>query len=124
MILTKLENLAKQEYQKKQTGFFGFLKDTLPVKTEADYERSYLKATLMLCYGFVVIHCPVNLLVIKLENVIMRFLSPYFENPMDDIIRQSLLETMRNIAISVHPTRIRYDFPFRPQMLHYIMVKI
>ena len=50
--MTKLEQVAKEDMVRKSKGFFGFSKD----KTEADVER--IKATVMLCYGYVTFHSP------------------------------------------------------------------
>lgn len=51
-MVTKLEQVAKEDMIRKSKGFFGFSKD----KTEADVER--IKATVMLCYGYVTYHSP------------------------------------------------------------------
>lgn len=51
----------------------------MPVKSENDIEISNMKATIMLCYGYVTLYCPVNVLTQKLETVILRFLVPYLE---------------------------------------------
>lgn len=51
-VVTKLEQVAKDDMVRKSKGFFGFSKD----KTEADVER--IKATVMLCYGYVTFHSP------------------------------------------------------------------
>lgn len=48
----KLEQVAKDDMVRKSKGFFGLSKD----KTEADVER--VKATVMLCYGYVTFHSP------------------------------------------------------------------
>lgn len=54
-VVSKLELVAKEDMVRKSKGFFGFSKD----KTEADVER--IKATVMLCYGYVTYHSPPRL---------------------------------------------------------------
>lgn len=51
-MVTKLEQVAKEDMVRKSTGFLGLSKD----KSEADVER--IKATVMLCYGYVTFHSP------------------------------------------------------------------
>ena len=51
-VVQKLEQVAKEDMVRKSKGFFGFSKD----KSEADVER--IKATVMLCYGYVTFHSP------------------------------------------------------------------
>ena len=51
-VLSKLEQVTKEDMVRKSKGFFGLSKD----KTEADVER--IKATVMLCYGYVTFHSP------------------------------------------------------------------
>lgn len=51
-VVSKLEQVAKEDMVRKSKGFFGLSKD----KTEADVER--IKATVMLCYGYVTFHSP------------------------------------------------------------------
>ena len=51
-VVAKLELVAKEDMVRKSKGFFGFSKD----KSEADVEN--IKATVMLCYGYVTLHSP------------------------------------------------------------------
>ncbi len=51
-VVGKLEQVTKEDMVRKSKGFFGFSKD----KSEADVER--IKATIMLCYGYVTFHSP------------------------------------------------------------------
>ena len=54
-VVGKLEQVSKEDMVRKSKGFFGFSKD----KSEADVER--IKATVMLCYGYVTFHSPPRL---------------------------------------------------------------
>jgi len=49
-VIERLGLIAKTDMVRKSTGFMGLMKD----KTEADVAR--IKATLMLCYGFVTLY--------------------------------------------------------------------
>lgn len=53
---------------------FSPLKD----KSEVDVER--IKATLMLCYGYVALFSPVSLIVSRMEATILRSITPHFVN--------------------------------------------
>lgn len=51
-VVLKLEQVAREDMVRKSKGFFGLSKD----KSEADVER--IKATVLLCYGYVTFHSP------------------------------------------------------------------
>ncbi len=51
-MVSKLEQVTKEDMVRKSKGFLGLSKD----KSEADVER--IKATVMLCYGYVTFHSP------------------------------------------------------------------
>jgi hypothetical protein len=54
-VIDKLGNIAKTDMVRKSSGFMGLMKD----KTESDVAR--IKATLMLCYGFVTLYAQHNM---------------------------------------------------------------
>ena len=71
LVVTKLEQVMKEEMVRKSKGFFGFSKvhalytyicvlcvkcAPMQDKSEADVER--IKATVLLCYGYVTFHSP------------------------------------------------------------------
>lgn len=47
-------------------------------KSESDMER--IKATLMLCYGFVTLYSPPTLIISRMEATILRTINPHFVN--------------------------------------------
>ena len=47
-------------------------------KSDVDVER--IKATLMLCYGYVALFSPPTLIISRMEATILRSLTPHFEN--------------------------------------------
>lgn len=51
---------------------------TFQDKSEGDIER--VKATLMLCYGYVALYSPPSLIISRMEATILRTISPYFVN--------------------------------------------
>ncbi|CAD6197830.1 unnamed protein product [Caenorhabditis auriculariae] len=123
LVLVELENVSKWEHAKRSSGIFGFIKDTMPMRQYPDAEMVSLRATLMLCYGHVVMACPIDTVTQRLQHTVLVFLRHYFANCKQDIVvREALLETMRLIAMAVHPTRIGNDWTFdaRNELLSYL----
>ncbi|KAJ1368157.1 hypothetical protein KIN20_029230 [Parelaphostrongylus tenuis] len=123
LVLVELENVSKWEHAKKSTGFFGFIKDAMPIRQYTDTEMVHLRATLMLSYGYVVQCCPIDTITQRLNQTIITFLRHYFANSKQDtVVREAMLETMRLIAISVHPSRLHADYRFeaRNELIGYI----
>ncbi|VDM51608.1 unnamed protein product [Angiostrongylus costaricensis] len=123
LILVELENVSKWEHAKKSTGFFGFIKDAMPMRQYTDTEMVHLRATLMLSYGYVVQCCPIDMITQRLNQTIIPFLRHYFANSKQDtVVREAMLETMRLIAVSVHPSRLHADYRFeaRNELIGYI----
>lgn len=91
----------------------------------SDVEMVYLRATLMLSYGHVVMACPVDTLTQRLNSTIIVFLRHYFANTKQEtVVREALLETMRLVALAVQPKRLgaEYRFEARNELLTYIKV--
>ncbi|KAK6727366.1 hypothetical protein RB195_005201 [Necator americanus] len=123
LVLVELENVSKWEHAKRSSGFFGFIKDAMPIRQYTDTEMVLLRATLMLSYGYVVQACPLDTLTQRLQQTIITFLRHYFANTKQEtVVREAMLETMRLIAISVHPTRLpgEYRFEARNELIGYI----
>ncbi|KRZ15315.1 Maestro heat-like repeat-containing protein family member 1, partial [Trichinella zimbabwensis] len=120
IVLTKLENVTKREHVRKSSGVLGFIRDAIPLRPVLGNDMLSLRSSVLLCYGYVALHCPLDLLAMKLEHVIMRYLTSYFDNVEEEVIRRSLLITIKLIAEAVHPSRIAYEFPFRARLLHYV----
>ncbi|EGT33401.1 hypothetical protein CAEBREN_04895 [Caenorhabditis brenneri] len=122
LVLIELENVSKWEHARKSSGIFGFIKDTMPIRQYPDIEMINLRATLMLCYGHVVMACSLDTVTQRLQNTIIVFLRNYFANSKQEtIVREAMLETMRLIATAVHPSRIGGDWKFdaRNELLAY-----
>ncbi|KAM3720959.1 Maestro heat-like repeat-containing protein family member [Dirofilaria immitis] len=123
LVLTELENIAKWENLKKSSGLFGFIKDAMPYKQYTDQEMINLRATVMLSYGHVVYHCPVDVVTQRLEQTVLVFLRRYLENPKQEVVvREALLETIYLIALSVGPGHLvtEYHLECRTELLNHI----
>ncbi|VDP24557.1 unnamed protein product [Heligmosomoides polygyrus] len=123
LVLVELENVSKWEHAKKSTGFFGFIKDAMPIRQYTDTEMVLLRATLMLSYGYVVQSCSLDTLTQRLQHTIIPFLRHYFaNNKQETVVREAMLETMRLIALAVHPSRLPGDYRFetRNELIGYI----
>ncbi|WKX91784.1 hypothetical protein Q1695_010092 [Nippostrongylus brasiliensis] len=123
MVLVELENVSKWEHAKRSSGFFGFIKDAMPMRQYTDTEMVFLRASLMLSYGYVVQGCPLDTVSQRLQQTIIPFLRHYFANgKQETVVREAMLETMRLIAISVHPSRLPGDYRFdaRNELIQYI----
>ncbi|XP_011410499.2 PREDICTED: maestro heat-like repeat-containing protein family member 1 [Amphimedon queenslandica] len=118
IVAEKLENVTKQDMVKKSKGFFGFGKD----KTDADIER--IKATVLLCYGYVCFHSPPNLITSRVEVSILRVINPHFSKVKDTIVKQNLIRTIDLIGRSVHPDHLKIpDFIFngRSDLINHLL---
>ncbi|PAV85615.1 hypothetical protein WR25_08232 [Diploscapter pachys] len=123
LVLVELENVSKWEHAKKSGGFLGFIKDTMPMRQYPDAEMIYLRATLMLSYGYVVQNCPIDSLTQRLQQQILPFLRHYLSNPKQEtVVREAMLETMRLIGWSVHSQRIGTEWKLdaRNELLSYV----
>ncbi|VDN24240.1 unnamed protein product, partial [Cylicostephanus goldi] len=80
LVLVELENVSKWEHAKRSSGFFGFIKEAMPIRQYTDTEMVLLRATLMLSYGYVVQACPLDTITQRLQQTIIAFLRHYFAN--------------------------------------------
>lgn len=69
--------------------FIIILISPLKDKSEVDVER--IKATLMLCYGYVALFSPVSLIVSRMEATILRSITPHFVNVKVSCTTQGIL---------------------------------
>jgi hypothetical protein len=76
LVLTELEQIAKWEHTRKSNaGLFSFIKDAYSKGTDADVVN--LRATIILSYGYVMLYCPVDMVVQRLEKTVLPFLRQY-----------------------------------------------
>ncbi|GFN92402.1 maestro heat-like repeat family member 1 [Plakobranchus ocellatus] len=112
-VLSKLESVAKNDMNKKSSGIFSMLKD------KSDVNPEQVKATLMLCYGYVALYSPPTLIVSRMEATILRTISPFFPNVKDTSVKQNLIRCAELIAQSLHHDHLEqyYNFAKRGEFL-------
>ncbi|CAI8027043.1 Maestro heat-like repeat-containing protein family member 1 [Geodia barretti] len=118
LAVSKLEQVIKEEMVRKSKGFFGFSKD----KSEADVER--IKATVLLCYGYVTFHSPPNLITSRIEVNILRSINPHFNKIRDTVVKQNLIRTIDLIGRALHPDHLKKDdfiFSKRGDLLNHLL---
>ncbi|KFM62094.1 HEAT repeat-containing protein 7A, partial [Stegodyphus mimosarum] len=108
-VLVKLEKVAKDD--KKNSGIFGFIKE---FTGDPDHEK--LKATIILCYGYVTTNAPTSILSTRIETPILRSVANFYQSSKELIVKQSMLETVKLIADAVHPDHLREQFEFRSRI--------
>lgn len=52
----------------------------MPYGKSTDVELVHLRATLVLCCGFIVYFCPIESVVQRIEETVLKFLRQYVEN--------------------------------------------
>ncbi|KAM3929337.1 maestro heat-like repeat-containing protein family member 1 isoform 2-T4 [Leptodactylus fuscus] len=70
--LDKMADFLKSDIMKKNTGIFNIFKD----RADGDLEK--IKSALILCYGYVAVYAPTDLLLPRLESDILRNIFLYF----------------------------------------------
>ncbi|XP_064611998.1 maestro heat-like repeat-containing protein family member 1 [Liolophura sinensis] len=106
-VLSKLDSVVKTDLSKKSGGLLSFMKQD---KSDGDTEK--IKATLMLCYGFVTLYSPPSLIVSRMEATILRTINPYLVNVKDYSVKQNLIRTMELIAKALHPSHLQTQYTF------------
>eukprot|EP00117_Sycon_ciliatum_P004055 scpid12251/ scgid8580/ HEAT repeat-containing protein 7A len=107
MAIEKLEFVTRNDMIRKSTGILGLMKD----KSEADVER--IKSTVMLCYGYVTLFAPIDLITSRVEVNILRCINPHFANVRDTGVKQNLIRTVELIGKALHPDHLKNkDFVF------------
>lgn len=117
-VLSKLETVTKSDLSQKKSGLLGFMKSDN--KSEADVER--IKATLMLCYGYVALYSPPSLIISRMEATILRSLTPHFANVKDAVVKQNLIRAVDQIGQALHPSHLgqTYNFSNRGEFLTHL----
>ncbi|CAI8027036.1 Maestro heat-like repeat-containing protein family member 1 [Geodia barretti] len=91
-------------------------------KSEADVER--IKATVLLCYGYVTFHSPPNLITSRIEVNILRSINPHFNKIRDTVVKQNLIRTIDLIGRALHPDHLKKDdfiFSKRGDLLNHLL---
>ncbi|XP_055521253.1 LOW QUALITY PROTEIN: maestro heat-like repeat-containing protein family member 1 [Leucoraja erinacea] len=112
--LARLEDFVKLDSMKKTAGFFNALMERL----EGDVER--MKSTLILCYGYVALYAPEDLLLPRMDGGILshiinltnaKVLGVKIESK-DLMVRLSLIKAVTLIAKAVLANRHRHSYHF------------
>lgn len=78
LVLTELENVSKWEHAKRaNSSIFSFIKEAMPYGKPLDTDVIYLRATIVLSYGYVTLYCPKDMIVQRLESTTLPFLRQY-----------------------------------------------
>jgi hypothetical protein len=102
-VIEKLGAIASRDMVRKSVGFMGLMKD----KTEMDVAR--IKATLMLCYGFVTLYSPPSLITSRIEVNILSAINPHFSNVRDNSVKENLVRCVDLIGKALHPDHLKTD---------------
>ncbi|XP_022082273.1 maestro heat-like repeat-containing protein family member 1 [Acanthaster planci] len=115
--LAKLESVAKMDMARKSTGFFGLVKD----KSEADVER--IKSTVMLCYGYLTLFAPSDIIASRVEANILRNINPHFAHVKDTAVKQNLIRAVDLIGKALHPDHLKrnYSFSKKTELLNHML---
>ncbi|XP_064639982.1 maestro heat-like repeat-containing protein family member 1 isoform X2 [Lineus longissimus] len=118
-VLTKLEGVARTDIARKSSGIMGFFKD---LKDSGDAGTEQMKSTLMLCYGYVTLYAPPNLIVSRIEASILRTINPHFTSVKDISVKQNLIRAIDLIGKALHPTHLQtqHIFSKRGELLSYL----
>uniref|UniRef100_A0A6Q2XT46 Maestro heat-like repeat family member 1 n=1 Tax=Esox lucius TaxID=8010 RepID=A0A6Q2XT46_ESOLU len=112
--LAKLDDFGKSDAFKKASGIFGLLKN------DVDIEK--MKSTLILCYGYVALYAPDDLILSRIDSDILRNISKHF-NTKDLTMKLSLIQSVGLIAKAISSVVRRQDYMFvRKQELMGVMV--
>ncbi|XP_034144672.1 maestro heat-like repeat-containing protein family member 1 isoform X2 [Esox lucius] len=139
--LAKLDDFGKSDAFKKASGIFGLLKD----KNDVDIEK--MKSTLILCYGYVALYAPDDLILSRIDSDILRNISKHFNTKVlgikietkiaklsfqsgtyslqvkDLTMKLSLIQSVGLIAKAISSVVRRQDYMFvRKQELMGVMV--
>ncbi|XP_065915103.1 maestro heat-like repeat-containing protein family member 1 [Dysidea avara] len=118
MVVEQLEHVIKEDMVRKGKSLFGLVKD----KSEADVEK--IKATVMLCYGYVTFHSPVHLITSRVEVNILRSINPHFAKVKDTAVKQNLIRTIDLIGKALHPDHLKttnFIFAKRSDLIEHLL---
>ncbi|XP_075705125.1 maestro heat-like repeat-containing protein family member 1 isoform X2 [Rhinoderma darwinii] len=101
--LYKLSEFLKSDIMKKNTGIFNLFKD----RADGDLEK--IKSALILCYGYVAVYAPTELVLPRIESDILRNVFLYFHTkvlgikvePKDLTLKLSLIRTISMIGLAI-----------------------
>ncbi|XP_072269283.1 maestro heat-like repeat-containing protein family member 1 [Pyxicephalus adspersus] len=92
--LEKLSEFLKSDIMKKNVGIFNIFKD----RADGDLEK--IKSALILCYGYVALHAPTELVLPRIESDILRNVFLYFHTK-DLSLKLCLIRSISMIGLAV-----------------------
>nr|XP_009673743.1 PREDICTED: maestro heat-like repeat-containing protein family member 1 isoform X7 [Struthio camelus australis] len=92
--LAKLEDFVRSDVFKKSVGLFSIFKD------RSDNEVEKIKSTLILCYGFVAVYAPKELVLSRIEADILKNVFQYF-NTKDLTLKLCLIRSICMISQAI-----------------------
>ncbi|XP_048380905.2 maestro heat-like repeat-containing protein family member 1 [Stegostoma tigrinum] len=112
--LARLEEFVRLDALKKTISFLNSLME----KVDGDIEK--MKSTLILCYGYVALYAPEDLLMPRLETGILQHVVSLSNTKVlgirvetkDPMIKLSLIKAVTLIAKAVYANRWRQSYPF------------
>ncbi|XP_072169220.1 maestro heat-like repeat-containing protein family member 1 [Diadema setosum] len=117
LALTKLETVVKGEMSRKSSGFFNFGKD------KGGEDTGKIKSTVMLCYGYLTLYAPTDIIASRVEANILKNINPHFQNVKDTAVKQNLIRAVDLIGKALHPEHLktRYSFAKKTDLLGHMM---
>ncbi|XP_018079497.1 maestro heat-like repeat-containing protein family member 1 isoform X3 [Xenopus laevis] len=92
--LDKLSEFLKSDIMKKNMGIFNLFKD----RADGDLEK--IKSSLILCYGYISVYAPIELVLPRIESDILRNVFLYFHTK-DLTLKLCLIRTISMIGLSI-----------------------
>uniref|UniRef100_A0A8C5QGU4 Maestro heat-like repeat-containing protein family member 1 n=1 Tax=Leptobrachium leishanense TaxID=445787 RepID=A0A8C5QGU4_9ANUR len=92
--LDKMSEFLKSDLMKKNMGIFNLFKD------RSDGELEKIKSSLILCYGYVAIYAPTELLLPRIESDILRNIFLYFHTK-DLTLKLCLIRSISMIGLAI-----------------------
>ncbi|XP_055656069.1 maestro heat-like repeat-containing protein family member 1 isoform X3 [Falco peregrinus] len=103
--LAKLEDFVRSDVFKKSVGLFSIFKD------RSDTEVEKIKSTLILCYGYVAVYAPKELVLSRIEADILKNIFQYF-NTKDLTLKLCLIRSICMISQAIYNGVKCGDFVF------------
>ncbi|XP_067146159.1 maestro heat-like repeat-containing protein family member 1 isoform X5 [Apteryx mantelli] len=103
--LAKLEDFVRSDIFKKSVGLFSIFKD------RSDNEVEKIKSTLILCYGYVAVYAPKELVLSRIEADILKNVFQYF-NTKDLTLKLCLIRSICMISQAIYNGVKCGDFVF------------
>lgn len=119
--LLRLQNLERNDYGRKSSGFLGFMKEN-----RSEVESDMLKSTAARCYARIVADAPATELLLKVDKHVIRAIIHILQSTKDRLVRQEGLDAVASVAQALWPERLqeRYVLAKRPDLLKETLVQL